>query len=434
MKRKLSIGLLSRWVIAPLLASSLIAWGVSPAYSGNNQNAEASRTTSKQALSGLPVKIASDSNVDIQEIKDRVKELEAKERQNYATVLDGQRKTMDWWFSFLAVLTALMAIFGVFIPFLMARKDKEMIELDKEQIKKLLEEVKGMKADAEDTVEKMHQHEADAEKILNNFQSGKPSNESDSQISAAVATIEQDKNADTPLRLRAEAIAASQAKDAAKAYALWNALIALTPSDASALFNAGYWAQELGNRAQGTDNLHWLKQAGTHYQQALVIEPDKQEAANNWGNALAVEAGAVSAQDLTSARALWKQAGEKYQQALVIKPDAHKTAGNWGTALITEASTLATNDAGESKRLLDEAEQLLLAHADAAPDVVAYNLACVYGLRVDIQKCLHWLNIGLSHKQLPDCAHLRNDKDMDAVRKSPEFIAWLATTCNDKHA
>ena len=112
MKNKLSIALLSRWVIAPLLLASLIAWIVSPAYSGNIPATDASRVTPKQTDKAASVKSPSNINDDIQDVKDRIKELEDRGRQDYALVLEGQRKTMDWWFSFLAVLTAIMAIFG----------------------------------------------------------------------------------------------------------------------------------------------------------------------------------------------------------------------------------------------------------------------------------------------------------------------------------
>ena len=87
------------------------------------------------------------------------------------------------------------------------------------------------------------------------------------------------------------------------------------------------------------------------------------------------------------------------------------------------------NDVKHSRRLLDQAEQLLLAHADAAPGVVAYNLACAYGVRGDVQACLKWLRVSQAHKTLPDCTHLRDDKDLEAVRNTPEFTEWFKQVC-----
>lgn len=520
MKNKLSIAILSRWIIAPLLVGCLIAWSASPAHSGDTPTAREKPAAPKQASNTSPASNTADTNADVQELKARIKELEAME-------LEGQRKTIDWWFSFLAVLTAIMAIFGALIPFLMARKDKEIIEQDKAQIRKLLDEVKGMKDDAEGSVKEIHRHEAEAkaakETVLS-FQSGAASS-SEKEVREAVDKIEQDKTADPLLRLRAEAIAASQAEYAAKAYALWKALTELEPNDAGAQFNAGYWAFELSVNAQHDEKIHWLRLAENHYSQAHSIKPDSHATANNWGlalsneaealprtelnaahklraqaiekyrlalsikpnsheaasnygNVLANEAHALSTIELNSARALWVQAGEMYQLALSIKSDMHSAADSWGNALATEANALpeiqldaaralwkqagekhqlalrikpddhqaASNYANDladearvitisnieqSQQLLNQAEQLLLAHVDAAPDMVSYNLACVYGQRKDVQSCLHWLTVCQAHKKLPDCAHLNTDKDLDAVRESPEFIAWLATVCND---
>ncbi len=515
----------SRWFVAPLLLAALLAWGVSPAYPDNALSAQTNPVATKLVVA--PVMAVNDAGV--QEIKDRLKELESKERQDYALVLEGQRKTMDWWFSFLAVLTAIMAIFGALIPFLMARKDREIIghdknviEQDKAQIKEMLDEVKGMKVDAENDLNKIHQHAAEAENTLRDFQSG-ASSVNNEKIRAAVETVEQDKSSDYLLKLRAEAIAASQEKKSEKAYKLWVALAELASVDASARFNAGYWAHELGGQAQGEEKLRWLKLAGKHYEQALnikpdlheaannwglaleaearalpaldlstaralwqqagekyqlalsikpddheaanncglalaaeagalsaldltaartlwqqarekyqlalSIKPDLHEAANNWGNALAVEARALSAIDLTTARALWQQAGEKYLMALSIKPDLHEAANNWGSALLSEARAIAVIDAEGTKRLRDQAEQLLLAHAEVAPGMVAYNLACMYGLCGDVQNCLKWLRVAQEHKTLVSCEHLNGDNDLDLVRNSPEFIEWFKQVC-----
>ena len=59
-----------------------------------------------------------------------------------------------------------------------------------------------------------------------------------------------------------------------KAYSLWRAIIELNPADYSAQFNAGYWAQDLAEKTHQAFALHWLKQAGQHYHQALSIKPD----------------------------------------------------------------------------------------------------------------------------------------------------------------
>ncbi|MEN9986690.1 MAG: hypothetical protein RI925_2192, partial [Pseudomonadota bacterium] len=97
------------------------------------------------------------------------------------------------------------------------------------------------------------------------------------------------------------------------------------------------------------------RQAGERYAQALAIKPDKHDAANNWGLALDDEAQALAASDLPAARALWRQAGERYAQALAIKPDHHEAANNWGWALAQEAQALAASDLPAARALWRQA-------------------------------------------------------------------------------
>jgi hypothetical protein len=345
--------------------------------------------------------------------------------------LEGQRKTIDWWFSFLAVLTAIMAIFGALIPFLMARKDKEIIEQDKAQIRKLLDEVKGMKDDAEGSVKEIHRHEAEAkaakETVLS-FQSATASS-TKKEVREAVDQIEQDKTADPLLRLRAEAVAASKPELANKAYRLWAALAELSNNDANAYLNAGYWAGMISRKFQGNEKQHWLGLIKYYCEKALHIEPNAYWAASNWGYALNEEAIALSSTDLPEARALWRIAREKCQLALNIKRDSHEAANNLGYGLLSEARAIAANEPEQSKNLLNQAELLLLQHAEAAPGIVAYNIACIYSLQQDVLACLKWLRIAQQHNSLESCEHMREDHDLDTIRNTPEFIEWFKQVC-----
>ena len=407
---------LLRWVLAPILAACLLAWFVTPAYPKD--------TKPKVPVTAQTAGPQPGASTDTQEIRKLIDELQARERENYTMVLEGQRKIVDWWISFLAVITAILAIGGAFIPYLMGRKDRELIAQDKAQIERMLDEAK-------ETVEQIHQHETEAKQhaeALKTYQSGQLDGEA-AEVKEAVAAVQKDPTSDAILRLRAEAIAASQAKHADKAYALWRALTELDAADAIAHFNAGFWAHDLGEKSKDSESLRWLKQAGQHYSQAFSIKPNMHEAANNWGVALAAEAQAIAASDLDAARKLWQQAGDKYQQALNIKPDMHEAANNWGAALLHEAIALTPTDGVQADLLRDRAEKILLQHAEAAPGAVAYNLACIYGLRGDAATCLRWLNTCQTYKALPDCAHLKSDSDLTAVRTSPEFVEWLRTVC-----
>src|ERR1039458_4238325 len=130
-------------------------------------------------------------------------------------VLEGERKNIDWWFSFLAIVTAIIAIFGALIPFLMARKDRELIKQDKKLMGKMLDEAKV-------TVTQIHQHETDAKQYaeaMKSYQSGQPVAEA-KELKEAVAAVQKDTTSDYILKVRAEAIAASQTGQANKAYSL----------------------------------------------------------------------------------------------------------------------------------------------------------------------------------------------------------------------
>lgn len=81
----------------------------------------------ERKLEKLPAETAAPKAKEESDAKDRLRALEDRERQTYALVLEGQRKTMDWWLSFLAIFTAVLALGGAFIPFLLARKDKEQL-------------------------------------------------------------------------------------------------------------------------------------------------------------------------------------------------------------------------------------------------------------------------------------------------------------------
>ncbi|MDD4964200.1 MAG: hypothetical protein PHI11_09820 [Gallionella sp.] len=364
---------LLRLVISPLLVTCLFAFCVTPAYPAK----PAETKITEQAAQPL-----TSTSAEVAELSKQVEELKAKEREHYTLIMESERKTIDWWFSFLGVITAVLAIGGAFIPWLMGRKDRELIELDKEKIK-------GMLGDATNIISKIQRHEIDAKQkveeinTMKSFVSGQE-NSDPKNLNTIIASVQQDPTANPIDRLRAEAIAASEAEQADKAYALWNALTKLASDDANDHFNAGYWAQSLGTKLNGNELIYWMQQAGKHYQAVLAI-----------------------------------------------KPDMPKVASNWASALMREATALNVNNAAEATVLCNRAEQILLQHADAAPQIVGYNLACVYGIRGDVATCLKWLKICQTHNVLPDCTHLQTDTDLDNVRSAPEFVAWLQTHCPD---
>jgi len=471
-------------------------------------------------------KIANSETV-IDEVKRSLQRLEDKERQNYDRELEGQRKNIDWLFSALTVVIGIVAFMGVFAPFMMFQSNRKQMQGMLDEVKEVAEKIRLHEESAKQSLDNIQQNEHKAKGLtekLDHYKSGQsPSKIESQELTEAAEQIQHDPQFDPQPGLRAAAVAASIEDQPEKAYKLWEALAELDPSDVNALFNAGYWAQQLAKKSQGDETLNWLKQASKkykqalsinpdfygamnnlglvlvgqaevlasndlsiarslwraaceQYRQALSIKPDSHDAANNWGNALAKEAKELAKSNLFAARELWHEAGAKYKQALSLKPDSHETENNWGSALsqeaqelaksdlvaasklwqeanekfqralsikpdfnfainnlggssLNEANAIAATDGDKANELRNRAERLLLPLAQSAPELVAYNLACVYGQRGDVSNCLHWLKTTQTHNKLVSCEHLQTDADLDAVRNHPDFQAWLQLVC-----
>lgn len=397
----------------------------------------------EQTLKKKPAETAAQKLPDESEWKERLRTLEDRERLTYALILEGQRKTMDWWLSFLAIFTAVLALGGALIPFLMARKDKEQLtellrqaqetaqrlETHHDRAEAATASIEG----AKENVDAVLQHFQEADELLKNrvSQGGAPGEqgnpENDKKIREAIETVEKSGTPDTLSQLRARAVKAELDKDFSAMAAFWQAILVENPRDSQALFGLGLANQRLGEAAQDkslTEARRLWDTAGDFYRQALEIKPGFHDAANNWGNVLADEAEALAPSDPPAARRLRQAAGERYRQALEIKPDKHEAASNWGGALVHEHHALQATDPEVAKSLLNQA-LLYCQKAEAIkPGAGAYNLACIAALNRDTQGCIEWLNTSRRHGSLPDAEHLREDRDLAWVREQPEFQVW----------
>ena len=462
------------------------------------------------------------------DLNSRLKELEATQKALYSSWLDGQRKTIDWWLAFLAIMMGVLALAGVAIPYLMGRKDKElMTQLLKEADKAVadaqqqLNNIKNAALEVGQHRERAREDAAAIAAIKDATSGQEQTEEKKSELAAAAMQVKEDPQASQIDKLRAEAVQAAAQNNAENAYRLWAAVVALEPTDHVAQFNTGYWAQMQAEKEKDTPqrtrfwlqeaarayaqalqikpDMHaaasnwgnalaaealalagsdlpaaralWLQagqryaqalqikpdmhdaafnwghalaaeakalensdlpaasalwlQAGQRFAQALHIKPDMHDAASNWGSALADEAQALAGSDLPAARALWLQAGQRYAQALQIKPDKHVAARNWGTALLHERSALVATDTNAASEILERAITLLQSHAQSAPAVVAYNLACCFALKGDVPETLKWLECCARAGSLPAKSPIQTDKDFDGIRDDSRFIAWF---------
>jgi hypothetical protein len=331
--------------------------------------------------------------------------------------IETDRKSIEWWFAALSIMTTIVAALGALMPYLLGRKDKELLQVELAGIKNDRADIQRIKNDVqvilnESKVDgaaiKGHKEEAERDRALMNAQ--QPDNKSSSAVKEQVieAADRLIKTSNDPKEAsRAEAIKASKLNDGELALLLWQRFLAKYPDDAQASFYVAYWLQHTAEKesdsaaddlekvckayeiAEKNDMLNngslknqwipnnwgnvlnaqasalfskdpeaadklWL-QASIKYAQALDIKPDAHQTASNWGNVLSVQADALKSKDPKAAQVLWSQASTKYAQALAFKPDDHKAAYNWGTALSAQARALASEDPKAAQTLWSQA-------------------------------------------------------------------------------
>ena len=341
-----------------------------------------------------------------------------------SAVLDAQRKSIDWWFAALAILTTVVAALGALLPYLMGRKDKELLQAELQHARDLVASIKD--------------HQRSAERISNQLTSSyvrgvAATREQARKIGEEAASIVNNPKASEVDKLRSRAVIASQVdnpntEQLHHAYDLWKALTVLVNGDSAAEFNAGYSAHELAKQSAEPGASYWRGLEMRHYARALALDTNQHPAANNWGSVLDQEALALlEAGDLVGARTLWKRAGEKFAQALAIKPDMHMAAGNWGNTLAREALALRlSGDLAGADALLKQAGELLHRHRrmdEKGCQEVAFNLVGLYALQGIAAKAVTQLEFCRANGVLP--AYWREVENIDDLRKSTEYQSWV---------
>ena len=205
-------------------------------------------------------------------------------------------------------------------------------------------------------------------------------------------------------------------RQAGKKYA---AALEIKPDKHEALSN---WGNALSDQAKlktGDEADKLFRQAGQKYAAALEIKNDYHEALYNWGIALYAQAKLKTGDE---ADELFRQAGQKYAAALEIKKDYHEALNNWGNALLVQYYNVSNK---KKTQILTKAKNLLHKLEKLAPGYASYNLACLYSLSGEQEKCKKWLLKSKKVGRLPGRKHLEEDKDLDPIRNSKWFIDFL---------
>jgi hypothetical protein len=328
----------------------------------------------------------------LEKIEKQLNELDVQKNERTKIEIERDRKSIEFWFAALAILTGIVAAIGAILPYFMGRKERERLQVEYQEALDLNADARRSNEEARRLVESIKGKHAEAEKFITQF--GLTSGNEPQVIDKATVQAEIKAVKEHPERytdadiLRARAVEASlennpSEKQALYAYDLWKSFSVLKPEDSSAQQNAGYWAQKLAEKNEPPSATYW-----------------------------------------------YKQAYERYTQALRLKPENHQAAYNWGISLGSEAHTLAATDPATAHKKWQHAVELLRNLELLAPTrQVYYNLACFLSRLELLDESLSKLEIARFNGQLP--SHWENDDDLINLRETETYKTWYKTHFGD---
>jgi tetratricopeptide (TPR) repeat protein len=210
-----------------------------------------------------------------------------------------------------------------------------------------------------------------------------------------------------------------------RALELYERAVNLVPGMGMAYHNWGVALEHFASSLSDPERQRELLEAALgRFEIAAEKGPIDGALLSNW----AVTMGRLGllAADRAEALAHLRKARSLYKQATDLDPDRVPTLNNWAVALLSEYRV--TDSEAERAELLSEAQGVLARVEELSPGRGSYNLACLAGLRQDIEEARKWLTVAEAVGSLPDAEHLRTDIDLDVLRDQEWFAELLART------
>ncbi|MBI5130844.1 MAG: SIR2 family protein [Rhodopseudomonas palustris] len=201
--------------------------------------------------------------------------------------------------------------------------------------------------------------------------------------------------------------------------------LSINPNSDEAYRFWGILLRDEADRVTGDDAMQLFAEAGEKFQSALAINPKNLRTLFDWGRLLTMQARHSQEQD---ARKFFAQAEEKYEAALTLQPENDGARYNLGSVLLRRAN-LAVGE--EAVDFLAKAEKHLLIALKQRPHQT-YNLACLRSLQGDEDACREALLTAAKNGTLPSVEYLMSDFDLKSVRETTWFKELVEQQLNKK--